>query len=229
LRSNGLQRILYSKHCGGISVYVPEHFHETRIEVLQPFIEHHPLATLVAMTADGLTANHIPLHSQLRAGGGGLLRGHIARANSLWRALQPGAAVLAIFTGADDYISPSWYPSKREHGKAVPTWNYATVHIAGNIRFIDDAAWLREFVGSLTEVHEQGRPNRWHMSDAPAEYIEGMLRAIVGFEIEISSIVGKFKGSQNRSLADRAGVRAAMQTAGSGPGELAELVPESSP
>jgi transcriptional regulator len=208
-------------------VYVPEHFRETRIDVLQALVERHPLATLVAMTAEGLTANHIPLQAQLRAGGRGILRGHIARANSLWRELHSDAAVLAIFIGADDYISPSWYPSKQEHGKAVPTWNYATVHIKGSIRFIDDAAWLRDFVGSLTDVHEQGRVNRWHVSDAPADYIDGMLRAIVGFEIEVSSVVGNFKGSQNRSVADRAGVNAALRTAGRRPDELAELVPES--
>jgi len=208
-------------------VYVPQHFRETRIEVLQAFIERHPLATLVAMTSEGLTANHIPLQAQLRAGTGGLLRGHIARSNSLWRDLKADAAVLAIFTGADDYVSPSWYPSKREHGKAVPTWNYATVHIKGNIRFIDDAAWLRDFVGALTDVHEHGRVNRWHVSDAPADYLEAMLRAIVGFEIEVASVLGKFKGSQNRSAADRAGVTAALRAEGRGPQELAEIVPDS--
>lgn len=210
-------------------MYVPQHFRESRIDVLQAFVDRHPLATLVAMTADGLTANHIPLHSQLRAdvagNSGGLLRGHVARANSLWRELQPSAAVLAVFFGADDYISPSWYPSKREHGKAVPTWNYATVHIKGRIRFIDDAPWLRDFVGTLTDVHEQGRVNRWHMSDAPADYMEGMLRAIVGFEIEISSIVGKFKGSQNRSLADQQAVGAALRASGRADAQLAEVVP----
>ncbi len=210
-------------------MYVPQHFRESRIDVLQAFVDRHPLATLVAMTADGLTANHIPMHSQLRADvdghSGGLLRGHVARANSLWRELQPSAAVLAVFFGADDYISPSWYPSKREHGKAVPTWNYATVHIRGSIRFIDDAPWLRDFVGTLTDVHEHGRVNRWHMSDAPADYMEGMLRAIVGFEIEISSIVGKFKGSQNRSLADQQAVGAALRASGRADAQLAEVVP----
>jgi transcriptional regulator len=220
---HALQRIYWRDN-----VYVPEHFREARIEVLQAFVERHPLATLVAMTSEGLTANHVPLEAQLRADAGGLLllRGHIARSNSLWRELKNNAAVLAIFTGADDYVSPSWYPSKREHGKAVPTWNYATVHVKGCIRFIDDVAWLRDFVGALTDMHEHGRVNRWHVSDAPAEYIEGMLRAIVGFEIEVSSIVGKFKGSQNRSSADRAGVHAALQAEGRSPEELAELVPE---
>jgi len=210
-------------------VYVPEHFREMRMEVLQAFIEQHPLATVVAMTGDGLTANHIPLQSKLTAEGKGLLRGHIARSNSLWRQLEHGAVVLAIFTGADAYISPTWYPSKREHGKAVPTWNYATVHIKGSIRFIDDVVWLRDFVGLLTNVYEQGRPQRWHVSDAPADYIDGMLRAIVGFEIEVSSVVGKFKGSQNRSGADRASVNAALRSSGREPDEIAELAPGSAP
>lgn len=208
-------------------MYVPEHFRETRPEVLQAFIERHPLATLVAMTAEGLTANHVPMLSQLSPGGGGLLRGHIARGNSLWRKLEPRAAVLAIFTGADSYVSPAWYPSKREHGKVVPTWNYAALHIGGPIRFIEEAAWLRQLVGSLTEAHEAGRPQPWSVRDAPADYIDAMLRAIVGFEIEISSIAGKVKGSQNRPAADRAAVRAALREAGRRADEVGELVPDS--
>ena len=207
-------------------MYVPDHFRETQVAVLQAFVERHPLATLVAMTAEGLTANHIPLHAQLRAGAGGLLRGHIARANSLWRELKGGAEVLAVFTGAEHYISPGAYPSKQQHGKVVPTWNYATVHVKGSIRFIDDESWLREFVVSLTDVHERGRPNRWQVSDAPPDYIASMLRAIVGFEIEISSMVGKFKGSQNRSAEDRAGVRTTLGVEGLSADEIAELVPE---
>jgi len=208
-------------------VYVPEHFRESRIEVLQEFVDRHPLATLVATTDDGLTANHIPLQSKLSADGHGMLRGHIARSNSLWRKVEPNAGVLAIFTGAQAYISPNWYPSKREHGKAVPTWNYATVHIKGRIRFFDDVAWLRQFVGSLTDIHEQGRPARWHVEDAPADYLAGMLRAIVGFEVEIQSIEGKFKGSQNRPEADRAGVRAALRSSGREAAEIAVLAPGS--
>ena len=208
-------------------MYIPEHFRETRIEVLQPFIERHPLATLVALTDAGLTANLIPLQAQLRAGTGGRLLGHIARANSLWRDLRDGASVLAIFTGAEHYISPSWYPSKKEHGKAVPTWNYATVHVHGSVRFIDDKTWLRNFVASLTDQFEQVRVNRWHIEDAPADYLEGMLRAIVGFEIDISRIEGKFKGSQNRSTPDRAGARDALSAEGVATADIVELAPDS--
>jgi len=207
-------------------VYVPEHFRETRIEVLQRLIDRHPLALVVAVTASGLTANHIPLRAELTAAGAGVLRGHIARGNSLWRELQAGAPVLAVFTGADSYISPRWYPAKREHGKVVPTWNYATVHVSGTIRFIEDAAWLRNFVEGLTDVLEAGREDRWRVSDAPADYIAGMLRAIVGLEISVTGIVGKFKGSQNRSTADRAAVAAALAAAGRSAAEAAELAPQ---
>jgi transcriptional regulator len=207
-------------------VYVPEHFRERRIEVLQAFVTQHPLATLVALTSEGLTANHIPLQSQLAAPGGGWLRGHVARANSLWRELKPDAQVLAVFTGADSYVSPNWYPSKREHGKVVPTWNYATVHVRGTIRFIEDASWLREFVVALTDSHERGAPQPWHVSDAPDDFIAGMLRAIVGFEIRVADIVGKFKGSQNRSMTDRASVHAALHAAGRSAAEAAELAPQ---
>lgn len=210
-------------------MYVPEHFRETRIEVLQAFVERHPLATLVALTAHGLNANHVPLQSQLAGAGGGVLRGHIARANSLWRELAADAPVLAIFTGADSYVSPAWYPARREHGKVVPTWNYATVHVSGNIRFIEDAGWLRQFVTSLTDVHERELADRWQVSEAPAEYIDAMLRAIVGFEIAVTGVVAKFKGSQNRSAADRAGVAAALRAAGRSPQAIAEIAPNADP
>lgn len=208
-------------------MYVPEHFRETRLDVLQAFIGGHPLATLVASTPSGLTANHVPMLSQLEPGGGGWLRGHIARANGLWRELEPHAPVLAIFTGAEGYVSPAWYPSKREHGKVVPTWNYAAVHVSGRIRFIEEKSWLSDLVRRLTDTHERGLAQPWSVSDAPADYIDAMLRAIVGFEIEIAGVTGKFKGSQNRPVADRVAVREALGGAGRTAEELAELVPDS--
>jgi transcriptional regulator len=162
---------------------------------LLAFIAKHPLATLVANTAQGLTANHIPLLWHSLADGSNVLRGHIARANTIWRTVDRGASVLAIFTGADHYISPTWYPSKRDDGKVVPTWNYAAVHV------------------------------RWHVSDAPASYIDAMLRAIVGFEINVTGLEGKFKGSQNRSVEDRANVARSLQAAGSEASAVGELVP----
>jgi transcriptional regulator len=208
-------------------MYVPEHFREIRLPLLQAFIDQHPLAALVTLTSEGLTANHIPMQGKLESGRNGWLRGHIARANPLWRELSEGAAVLAVFTGAERYISPGWYPSKREHGKAVPTWNYAAVHISGSIRFIEDRAWLHALVNSLTDIHERARPDPWHVSDAPEDFIEVMLRAIVGFEITVTSTVGKFKGSQNRSATDRAAVTNALLTEGFTPNQVTELVPKS--
>jgi len=208
-------------------VYIPEHFRETRIEVLREFIGQHALGTLVAVTAEGISANHIPMQLLPASDAGlGVLRGHIARANSLWRLLPAESAVLAIFIGPDHYVSPSWYPSKREHGKAVPTWNYATVHVTGSIRFIEDAAWLYQLVESLTDEHEQGHVDRWRITDAPPDYVAGMVRAIVGFEIQVSAIEGKFKASQNRSAADRAGVAGALRAAGLSPDDVAQLAPE---
>jgi transcriptional regulator len=209
----------------GRTVYVPDFFHETRIDVLQGFVNEYPLATLIAQTPQGLTANHIPLRAQLSAEGGGLLRGHIARANSLWRELTAGAPVLAVFMGPDAYISPRAYASKKEHGKVVPTWNYATVHVHGSIRFIEDAAWLREFVTELTDVNEAPAGEPWKVTDAPADYIDGLLRAIVGFEVTVSSVTGKFKGSQNRPMADRQGVRAALADSGRSTDEIAQIAP----
>jgi transcriptional regulator len=205
-------------------LYIPAHFRETRIEVLQALIRRHPLATLVAVTPEGLTANHIPMRFEVKDGSA-WLRGHIARGNSLWRQVPAGASVLAIFRGAEHYISPAAYPSKKEHGKAVPTWNYSAVHVKGAIRFIEDPAWLRAFVEALTDEHEGGRPDRWHVSDAPIDYIDSMLRAIVGFEIEVSAIDGKVKGSQNRTDADRLGAAAALRAAGVAPEDLVEIMP----
>ena len=205
-------------------MYLPEHFRESRIDVLHAFVEQHPLATLVSNTAQGLTANHLPLLWQVADDGSRRLRGHVARGNPLWRQVERAAPVLAIFTGAQHYISPSWYPSKREDGRVVPTWNYATVHVHGTIQFIDDAAWLRAFVETLTDTHEPHTGERWRVSDAPATYLEGMLRAIVGLEIHVSQIEGKFKASQNRSEADRAGVASALTALNLSIVEISELV-----
>ncbi len=182
---------------------------------------------LIANTDSGLSADHIPM--QLLPASAWQLRGHVARANPLWRRLAAGSAVLAVFRGAEHYVSPSWYASKAEHGKVVPTWNYAAVHVTGSIRFIEDPAWLLALVESLTDAHEQGRVDRWHVADAPADYRDGRLRAIVGFEIAVTSLIGKFKSSQNRSATDRTGVVRGLRADGATDEDLTELMRDPQP
>jgi transcriptional regulator len=167
-----------------------------------------PLATLIVPTPQGPTADLIPLEFDAGTGAHGALRGHIARANPLWQ--SAGATVLAVFTGPQAYVSPGWYASKREHGKVVPTWNYTMVQARGRLAAVEDAAWLRALVGRLTQTHEAGQARPWAVEDAPEEFVQQMLRAIVGIEIELQSLVGKWKVSQNRSAADRQGVAAAL-------------------
>jgi transcriptional regulator len=193
-------------------VYVPKHFEETRIEVLHALIRRHPLGTLVAMTPQGLDANHIPFEIDREPAPYGTLRCHVARANPLWQALSSAPETLVVFQGSDAYISPSWYAGKQEHGKVVPTWNYAVVHAHGQARIVHDAAWLRSLVTALTDRYEEHRADRWRVTDAPPEYIEKMLAAIVGIEIPIARLTGKSKLSQNRSSADRRGVIAGLES-----------------
>lgn len=195
-------------------MYLPSHFAETDRAVLHRLMQEHSLSTLVTMTTSGLDANHIPLLLTPDEGEHGVLRGHVARANPVWKEYQAGTEVMAIFQGADAYISPSWYPSKHEHGKAVPTWNYAVVHARGPLRIIDDAVWLREQLGLLTARHESALPQPWAIDDAPADFIDKMLSAVVGIEISITSLVGKWKVSQNQPTANRAGVVDGLQARG---------------
>jgi len=182
-------------------MYTPKQFEETRVDVLHNLIRAHPLGALVTVTANGLDANHIPFEIDPEPAPFGTLRGHVARANPVWR--DPGAEALAIFQGVNTYISPSWYSTKQETGKVVPTWNYAVVHAHGTLRVIDDKNWVRAFVERLTNRHESDRPNRWHATDAPADYIDGLLETIVGLEMPIARLVGKWKVSQNRPERDR--------------------------
>jgi len=191
-------------------MYKPAHFDENRASVLHDFVGQHPLATVVAATSKGLLANHIPLMLEPGDGSNGTFRGHIARANSMWQELPSGSEVLAIFQGPSQYISPNWYPSKREHGKVVPTWNYAVVHARGTITWYHDKSWLRGLVAALTDRHERGLAAPWRVDDAPEEFIQQMLAAIVGFEINVTSMTGKWKLSQNRNAADRVGVVTAL-------------------
>ena len=185
-------------------MYLPKHFEQNDAAVLAAAMHAHPLATLIVATVDGPTADLIPLEFHPEVGAYGTLRGHVARANPLWRAA--GAAVLAVFHGPQAYVSPNWYPSKREHGKVVPTWNYTMVQARGTLRAIEDAPWVHTLVTQLTDRHESTQAASWAVSDAPDDYVQQMLRAIVGIEIELRSLVGKWKVSQNRSLSDRQGV-----------------------
>lgn len=185
-------------------MYVPGHFAESRGEVMAALMRAHPFATLVTMSVDGLAATHIPLEYDPLPAPFGTLRGHVARANPVWREAGTNQA-LAIFQGPHSYISPAWYPSKLESGKAVPTWNYAVVHAHGPLRFFDDRQQLHDLVETLTKRHEHGRPHPWQVSDAPEDYIEKMLKAIVGIEMPVARLVGKWKVSQNRSIEDRTG------------------------
>jgi transcriptional regulator len=188
-------------------MYNPSHFAETRVDVLHAFIQAHPLGTLVTSGPDGPEATHLPFFLDAAAG---LLRCHMARANPQWRRLESGGRVLAIFSGAGHYITPSWYPSTREHGKVVPTWNYVAVHAAGSARLFEDTSLLLRHVNELTDSQEAGFTERWSVAHAPAEYIEGLTKAIVGVEIAVDKLEGKWKISQNRPRADQDGVIAGL-------------------
>jgi transcriptional regulator len=192
----------------GAEMYLPGHFEQHDAAALAALMRDHPLATLIVATADGPTADLIPLEFHPDIGPHGTLRGHVARANPLWR--HSGAPALAVFQGPQAYVSPNGYPSKREHGKVVPTWNYTMVQGRGALRALDDAAWVRAFVDRLTERHESTQPAPWAVSDAPEDYVRQMAGAIVGIEIELTSLRGKWKVSQNRDAADRAGVAQAL-------------------
>jgi transcriptional regulator len=191
-------------------MYLPKAFEEDRLPILHEAIRSCGLATLVTVTASGPVASHIPMLLDAGSGERGTLLGHVARANGQWRDTLAGTKALAIFHGPDAYVSPSWYPSKRETGKVVPTWNYIAVHAYGAPEFFDDAARLRDLVAKLTERQEKGQPVPWSIADAPADYIAGQLRAIVGVALPIERLEGKWKLSQNRPEADRAGVIAGL-------------------
>jgi len=189
-------------------MYQPRHFAPPGADAMHGLMRSHPLATLVVHAGGGLLANHIPLLWQPAGGPSGLLRGHVARANPLWRELgQDGLPALAVFQGPQAYVSPSWYPSKQQGGKVVPTWNYAVVHAHGRLRAVDDAAWLRGLVGALTAEHESGRQQPWSVEDAPPDYLDAMVAAIVGIEMTVERLEGKWKASQNQPQANRLGVQ----------------------
>jgi transcriptional regulator len=200
-------------------MYTPSYFNETRVDALHGLIHDFPFATVLVHTDAGLVANHLPFELV----GDNVLHGHVARGNELRQA--DGAQVLVIFRGPDGYISPNWYPSKHETGREVPTWNYAVVHVHGRLRVIEDAVWLRTLLERLTDRHEAGLPAPWKVSDAPADHIEKSLLGIVGLEITIERIEGKFKLNQNHPKANRLGViNGLRQRDADGDAELADLM-----
>lgn len=205
-------------------MYLPQQFREERAEILRDFIAAHPLGALVTSSEQGLTADHIPMRWREHAGTAGVLYGHVARANAIWKNVAAGSQVLVIFGGAERYISPSWYPSKQEHGKVVPTWNYSVVHAHGRIAFSDDAGMKLRHVRELTDQQEADRVAPWQVSDAPSEYIETMLNAIVAFEIQIDRLIGKFKASQHRPEDERISVAEALTAEGASLTDVNEVV-----
>ncbi len=193
-------------------MYLPAHFAESRPQVLAELVRRHPFGLLVTQSAAGeLAADPIPWLLDTEADGTRMLRGHVARANPVWREARGDVDSLVVFQGPQAYVSPSMYPSKAEHGKVVPTWNYIMVQARGRLQAMDDPAWTLALVTRLTQRHESARAAPWAVSDAPAEFVDAMLRAIVGVQLPVASITGKWKTSQNRSAADRAGVRAGLR------------------
>ncbi len=209
-------------------MYLPAHFKVDDPTLLAEVMQAAPLAMLVTL-ADGVpTADHLPL-TLTPASTGWQLQGHIARANPMHRHVANGTEVLAVFRSADSYVTPNHYPSKKEHGKAVPTWNYQVVHVRGRLTWHTDADAARAIVTTLTQEHEAGRAHPWAVSDAPVDYLETMLKAIVAFSIDITSMVGKFKASQNRVATDREGLRRGLAEDGLTESEIAALAREPQP
>ena len=188
-------------------MYLPSAFRQDDLAELHAQLQANPFALLTSAGAAGVQASHLPLLLEPGEGEFGTLYGHFARANPHWRDLQGGTEALAVFSGPDAYISPGWYPAKAEHGKVVPTWNYIAVHARGPVELIEEPERLLQIVSRLSDQHESGRERPWAVSDAPREYIDSMLRAIVGFALPIRRLEGKWKLGQNRSAADQQGVR----------------------
>ena len=196
-------------------MYCPAAFRQDDLPTLHAQIQSSGLAIVTSSGAQGLQASHLPLLLAPEEGELGTLYGHFARANPHWRDLASGAEALVVFSGADAYVHPGWYPAKAEHGKVVPTWNYIAVHAWGQAEVFDEPERLLQLVSRLSDRHEQGRAQPWAVEDAPRDYIDAMLRAIVGFALPIRRLEGKWKIGQNRSEADQAGVRAGLATSAS--------------
>jgi len=187
-------------------MYSPKAFEETRIPVLHELIRSQPFSSLVTLGGSGLAASHLPLVLEDAPGSLGLLKGHLSRANPQWRDVSPDVQALAIFAGPQHYITPSWYAEKASTGKVVPTWNYVVVHAYGHLKFVEDTPWLLDHLKALTNLHESPFAEPWKITDAPDDYIQSLSKGIVGIELSIERLEGKWKLSQNRNEADRRGV-----------------------
>ena len=195
-------------------MYIPQQFEESKVDAMHELIRTYPLATLVTYSSGGLNANHIPVYLSGSPAPYGALHGHIARANPLLGEIAEGIETLAIFHGPDAYISPSWYATKKQSGKVVPTWNYAVVHAYGVLRVIDNASWLRAQLDALTEHNESSFPEPWAVSDAPPEHIANIMAAIVGVEMVITKLIGKWKVSQNQPTQNQVSVISGLKVSG---------------
>jgi transcriptional regulator len=195
-------------------MYVPTHFDEPRTEVLHALIAENPLGILFTHGKSGLDANHVPFDLKAGEGAQGVLHAHVARANPVWQDVANGDEVLVVFRAGDAYISPTWYPSKHEFHKQVPTWNYRVVHAHGRVTIRDDERYVRGLVARLTRTHEASQPRPWKMTDSASDYIDTLLKAIVGVEIEITRLVGKIKLSQNKEVRDIQGAGSALNERG---------------
>ncbi|WP_432262433.1 FMN-binding negative transcriptional regulator [Cupriavidus sp. TMH.W2] len=207
-------------------MYIPAHFAENRPEELGRIIREHPLGMLVTQGSAGLDADHIPFEFDADVGPHGVLTAHVARANPLWQRCPTGTPVMVVFRGAEAYVSPSWYPSKHETHRQVPTWNYEVVHAHGTITVHDEERFVRRLVARLTRRYEAAEPKPWKMGDSAPEFIDGMLRNIVGIEIALTSLVGKVKLGQNKESRDRIGAADTLEARGYG--ELAQSMRKAS-
>ena len=197
-------------------MYIPAHFAENRPQELENLIRAHPLGMLVTQGPQGLDADHLPFEFNPGAGPHGVLSAHVARANPVWQRCPTGSTVLVVFRGAEGYISPNWYPSKHEAHRQVPTWNYEAVHAHGTLTVHDDERFVRGMVGRLTRRHEAGEPRPWKMADSEPAFIDGLLRNIVGIEVNITTLVGKRKLSQNKDERDRLNAADTLEARGQG-------------
>ena len=204
---------------------VPSHFREDNQDKLQQYIKQYSFGVLVVADHEGIDANHLPFHfSSSEEHPLGTLKCHVARVNPVWQRIKNGATVLAIFQGPDAYVSPSWYATKAETGRVVPTWNYLAVHAQGKGSVFQEHAWLKEHLHQLTDLHESGRENRWSVDDAPSEFTDRLVKAIVGIEIQIETLTGQVKASQNHPERNRSGVKTGLADGSASDSAMSEFI-----